>query len=145
MWRLVHDIQDPGFKMDLEQKRGYFEMLGVINGTGLNLDAIAAQVLGYVRQRSDENSLLMSLPEWLAYSTTGKTFGEAVTERKSIKPIDDAIAAYHATATNAEGRPILEHLIKTLIPTYLDKWFVSRKDMAEKLMTDAKRELARIS
>jgi hypothetical protein len=145
MWRLVHDIQDPGFKMDRDSKRGYFEMLGVINGTGQDLDAMSEQVLGYVRQRSEDDSLLMSLPEWLAYSTTGKTFGEAVTGRKSIKPVDDAIAEYHATLDREKSRKILVNLISVLIPKYLNQWFVSRKDMAEKLLTDAKRELARIS
>lgn len=145
MWRLVHDIQDPGFQMDHTSKSGYFDMLEAINGTGLDLDAIANQVLGYVRQRSEGDSLLMSLPEWLAYSTTGKTFSEATTERKSIKPIDEAIAKYHETLDNVAGRKILDDLIDTLIPTYLDTWFGGRKEMAEKLLTDAKRERARIS
>lgn len=145
MWRLVHDIQDPGFKMGHLEKSGYFAMLERINGTGQDLSAMALQVLGYVSQRSEDDSLLMSHGEWLAYSTTGKTFGEAVTERKSIKPVDDAIAKYHAAPTNAEGRAILTELIDKLIPTYLAQWFVSRKDMTEKLLTDAKRELARIS
>lgn len=145
MWRLVHDIQDPGFQLDHVSKSGYFAMLEAINDTNLNLDAIANQVLGYVRQRSEDDSLLMSLPEWLAYSTTGKTFSEATTERKAIKPIDKAIAEYHEARDNETGRKILDHLIDTLIPDYLDTWFGGRKDMAEKLLTDAKRERARIS
>ncbi len=145
IWRLVHDIQDPGFRMDQEEKSGYFEMLKKINGTGQDLDAMAMQVLGYVRQRGDEDSLLMSRPEWLAYSTTGKTFGAAVTERKSIKPIDDAVAAYHQAKTTSDRQAILRNLIDELIPAYTKQRMVSRKEMAEKLSTDARRELARIS
>ncbi|MFV8752210.1 eCIS core domain-containing protein [Nannocystaceae bacterium ST9] len=146
MWRLVHDLQDPGFMMDHEQKEGYFAMLGAINGTDLDLDAVSMQVMGFVRQRSDDgDSLLMSRGEWLAYSTTGKTFSAAVTERKSIKPIDEAIAAYHDASTLPARQKILTNLIDVLIPAYTGQRLVSRKDMVEKLSTDAKRELARIS
>ncbi len=144
IWRLVHDLQDPGFLMSADDKEGYFEMLQSINGTGQDLDAMAMQVLGFVRQRGDIDSLLMSRSEWLAYSTTGKTFGAAATERKSIKPIDDAVAAYHAAPTVPTRRAILRSLINELIPAYTKQLLVSRKDMAEKLSTDARRELARI-
>jgi hypothetical protein len=145
MWRLVHDIQDPGFQMPHDEKEGYFEMLKAINGTGQDLDAMALQILGYIRQRSDVDSLLMSPAEWLAYSTTGKTFSAANTERKSIKPIDEAVAAYHASNSVSEQQTILRKLIDELIPAYTKQFGVSRKEMANKLSTDAKRELARIS
>jgi hypothetical protein len=145
IWRLVHDLQDPGFSMDREERRGYFEMLKRINGTGQDLDAMAMQVMGYVRQRSDVDSLLMSSAEWLAYSTTGKTFGSASTERKSIKPIDLAVAAYHNARTLLDREEILTDLIDNLAPAYDKQLLGSRKDMVAKLLTDAKRELARIS
>ncbi len=149
LWRVVHDLQDPTSQMDFKKRLELYKKLDKLNGTTLDLDAISTQVLGLIRQRRDDDegglSLLMSEAEWIKYSTTPKLFGSDPTERKSIEPIDKAIAAYHRQGSLPERKKILERLINELIPAYTSQYTASRKPMADKLWTDAQRELARIS
>lgn len=147
LWRLVHDIQDPAAKLNRTEKLQYFNSLKRLNATRENLEAMALDVLATYGKRSSAESLLMSAPEWVKYSTTPRTGKPEATPRKSIKPIDDAIAAYHAEAALPLRKRILNDLIETKIPAYLDQLSAlhSRKDMVDKLLVDAKLELARIS
>ncbi|MFV8754528.1 DUF4157 domain-containing protein [Nannocystaceae bacterium ST9] len=146
VWRLLHDLQDPSSKLPRAQKREYFAILKKLNATGEDLDAMSLSIIKGIEQRTEVDSLLMSGPEWVLYSTTLKALSDKPTVRKSITDIDDAVAAYHEAATLPKRKAALAELLR-LIPIYLDQsgLKVSRKDMVEKLRVDAQRELARIS
>lgn len=147
LWRLVHDIQDPAAQLSRAEKRQYFSVLKTLNGTREDLDAMAMDVLATYRDRSSDESLLMSTAEWVKYSTTRKLLEDAPTPRDSVEPIDAAITAYHRASTLEGRKRILTDLIDDKIPTYSRQLTLlhSRKDMVDKLLVDAKLELARIT
>lgn len=147
LWRLVHDIQDPAAQMTRSEKLQYFNSLKRLNATRENLDAMALDVLATYGKRSSAESLLMSAPEWVKYSSTPRNGRDEPTARKSIAAIDRAISTYHAEPSLPSRKRILKDLIDTKIPAYLEQLTVlhSRKDMVDKLLVDAKLEQARIS
>lgn len=145
MWRVVHDLMDSNASVPMETR--HYGMLKAVNGTKLNLDTVIEEVLGFFGQRNNpRNASLLMLPdEWVAYSTTGKALSSDPSERSSILPVDAAVVAYHKTKVLSERKQILNNLIQVLIPNYTKQHIVSRKDMADKLSTDAQLELTRIT
>ena len=135
LWRLVHDIQDPAAQMTRSEKLQYFNSLKRLNATRENLDAMALDVLATYGKRSSAESLLMSAPEWVKYSSTPRNGRDEPTARKSIAAIDRAISTYHAEPSLPSRKRILKDLIDTKIPAYLEQLTVlhSRKDMVDKL------------
>ena len=145
VWRLVHELQDPGNSLPRQKKIELYNDLEAINATRVDVDGAAMEVMQMAQHRAidgrDELSLLMTREEWIKYSTTVSS-GEKRTERKSVVGIDEALGAYHRAAPN-ERMGILDRL-EALITKYNDQWFVSRKEMSQKLSSDVQRERTRL-
>lgn len=145
LWRLVHDILDPGIGVGKPTRKACFEQIGKLNATGEDIQALQHEIQEHLRERLDEHSdmsLLMTRAEWVKYSTTpGTVYGNSM--RKSVLPIDELLGQYHQAKPNV--RPSLIDQLIEACGTYLQHDSKSRVNMVAKLLEDARAEKERLA
>lgn len=112
--RLLHDIWDPASGFSSAQQMDLTVKLSTIYTDNLSAlivnDPDSVQMLEEMERRTDKSSpaysLLMTLPEWEAYSSTKKSRllrEDTITERRTVKAIDEKLKVYHS-ASGTDGK-----------------------------------------